>query len=53
MFGVISQEQPSIKTHEFTESNKYFYSFPYGKAYLAVTSSCQWADFLVNLLTDR
>ena len=27
MFSVISQEQCSIKTHEFTEINSYFYTF--------------------------
>ena len=31
MFWVISQEQHSIKTLEFTETNSYFYSFTYGK----------------------
>ena len=31
MFWVISQEQHNIKTHEFTETNSYFYSFTYEK----------------------
>ena len=33
---VISQEQYSIKTLEFTETNNYFYSFTYEKTYLAI-----------------
>ena len=54
MFWVISQEQHSIKTLEFTENNSYFYSFTYEKqTYLAVSSSYKWVDFLVNLLADR
>ena len=36
MFWVISQEQHSMKTKEFTETYNYFYSFTYEKAYLAV-----------------
>ena len=36
MFWVISQEQHSIKTLEFTETNSYFHSFTYEKIYLAV-----------------
>ena len=31
MFWVISQEQHTIKTHKFTETNNYFYSFTYEK----------------------
>ena len=52
MFWVISQEQRSIKTLEFTETNGYFYSFTYGKKHI-------WqfilpADrFFVSLLADR
>ena len=40
MFWITSQEQHSIKTLEFTETNNYFYSFTYEKKiYLAVSSS--------------
>ena len=51
MFWVISQEQHSIKTLEFTETNSYFYSFIYEKkTYLAVhlTGKIHWntIDFL-------
>ena len=42
---VISQEQHSIKTMEFTETNSYFYSFTYGKNIFS-SSSYQWIDFL-------
>ena len=45
MFWVISQEQHSIKTLEFTETNSYFYSFTYGKNIFS-SSSYQWIDFL-------
>ena len=45
MFWLISQEQHSIKTHKFTETNRYFYSFTYGKNILS-SSSYQWIDFL-------
>ena len=31
MFWVISQEQHSIKTLEFTETNSYYYNFTYEK----------------------
>ena len=31
MFWITSQEQHSIKTLEFTETNNYFYSFTYEK----------------------
>ena len=53
MFWVISQEQHSIKTLKFTETNSYFYSFTYKKANVFVSSSYQWVDFFVNLLADR
>ena len=54
MFWVISQEQHSIKTLEFTETNSYFYSFTYEKtAYLAVSSCYQWVNVFVNLLAGR
>ena len=54
MFWVISQqEQHSIKTLEFTETNSYFYSFTNEKTYLAVSLSYQWVDFFLNLLADR
>ena len=46
MFWVISQEQHSIKTLEFTETNSYFHSFTYEKTYLAVHLIYQWIDFL-------
>ena len=45
MFWLISQEQHSIKTQEFTETNSYFYSFTYGKNIFS-SSSYQWIDFL-------
>ena len=51
MFWVISQEQHSIKTLEFTETNSYFYSFTYEKNIFS-SSSYQWVDFFVNLLAD-
>ena len=51
MFWVISQKQHSIKTMEFTKTDSYFHSFSCEKkTYLAVSSSCQWVDFFVNLL---
>ena len=54
MFWVIPQEQDSIKTLEFAETNSYFYIFTYQKnIYLAVSSSDQWVDFSVNLLAVR
>ena len=53
MFWVISQEQHSIRTFEFTETNSYFYSFTYGKkTYLAVHLTSGYR-FFVNLLADR
>ena len=52
MFWVISQEQHSIKTLEFTETNSYFHSFTYEKNIFS-SSSYQWVDFFVNLLADR
>ena len=52
MFWVISQEQHSIKTLEFTETSSYFYSFTYEKNIFS-SSSYQWVDFFVNLLADR
>ena len=52
MFWVISQEQHSIKTLEFTETNSYFYSFTYEKNIFS-SSFYQWVDFFVNLLADR
>ena len=42
-----------MKTLELTETNNYFYSFPYETTYLAVSSSYQRVDFFVNLLADR
>ena len=39
-FWIISQEQQSIKTLEFTETDSYFYSFTFS------SSSHQWIDFL-------
>ena len=45
MFWVISQEQHSIKTLEFTETNSYFHSFTYEKNIFS-SSSYQWVDFL-------
>ena len=59
MFSVISQEQHSIKTLEFTETNSYFYSFTYRKKHmqqfiLPVRSTGIPVDrFFVNLLADR
>ena len=52
MFYVISQEQNSIKTLEFTETNSYFYSFTYEKN-IFTSSSYQVVDIFVNLLADR
>ena len=34
MFLVISQEQHSIKTLEFTETDSYIYSLTYGKKHV-------------------
>ena len=45
MFWVISQEQHSIKTLEFTETNSYFYSFTYEKNIFS-SSSHQCVVFL-------
>ena len=45
MFLVISQEQHSIKTLEFTETDSYFHSFTYEKNIFS-SSSYQWVDFL-------
>ena len=45
MFWVISQEQHSIKTQEFTETNSYFYSFTYEKNIFS-SSSHQCVVFL-------
>ena len=53
IFWVISQEQHSKKTLEFTETNSYFYSFTYKKKNIFGSSSYQWVDFFVNLLTER
>ena len=47
-----SQEQHSMKTLEFTETNSYFYSFTYERN-ICSSSSYQWVDFFVNLLADR
>ena len=52
MFWVILQEQQSIKTLEFTETNIYIYSFTCEKK-IFKSSSYQWVDFFVNLLADR
>ena len=52
MFWVISQEQHSIKTLEFTETNSYFHSFTYEKNIFS-SLSYQWVFFFVNLLADR
>ena len=43
---VISQEQYSIKTLEFTETSSYFYSFTYEKNIFS-SSSHQWVDFFL------
>ena len=51
--GVISQEQHSIKTLEFTKTNSCFYSFTYEKKNIFSSSSYQWVDFFVNLLADK
>ena len=54
MFRVISQEQRSIETLEFTKTNSYFYSFTYEKKTIIFSSSSyQWVDFFVHLLPDR
>ena len=58
MFLVISQEQHSIKTLEFTETNSYFYSFTYGKNIFSSSSLVRSTGipvdwFFVNLLADR
>ena len=53
MFCVISQEQHSIRTLEFTKTDSHFYSFTYEKTYLAVSSSYHWVGFIVKLLADR
>ena len=58
MFLVISQEQHSIKTLEFTETNSYFYSFTYGKNIFSISSLLRSTGipvdrFFVNLLADR
>ena len=50
---IISQEQHSIKTLEFTETNSYFYSSPYEKKNIFSSSSSQWVNIFVNLLADR
>ena len=52
MFSVISQEQHSIKTLGFTETNSYFYSYTYEKNIFS-SSSYQWVDFFLDLLVDR
>ena len=52
MFRVISQQQHSIETLEFTKTNCYFHSFTYEKNIFS-SSSYQWVDFFVNLLADR
>ena len=53
MFWVISQKQHIIKTLEFTETNRYFYSFTYEKkkTYLAVhlTSGQIFFEFVGRL----
>ena len=46
MFWVISLEQHSIKTQEFTETISYFYSFTYEKN-IWRSSSHQWIDFFL------
>ena len=51
--GVISQEQHSMKTLEFTKTNSWFYSFTYEKKNIFSSSSYQWVDFFVNLLADK
>ena len=45
IFWVISQQQHSIKTLEFTETNSFFHSFTYEKNIFS-SSSYQWVDFL-------
>ena len=53
MCRVILQEQHSIKTLEFTETNSYFHSFTYQKkTYLAVQLT-SGQIFFENLLADR
>ena len=44
MYWVISQEQHSIKTEEFTEINSYFYRFAYEKNIFS-SSPHQWVGF--------
>ena len=51
MFLVISQEQHSIKTLEFTESNSFFIASLMEKKYLAVHLTS--GQLFVNLLADR
>ena len=46
MCWVISQEQHSIKTLEFIETNSYFYSFTFEKNTFS-SSSHQWIDFFL------
>ena len=45
MFWFTSQEEHSIKTLDFTETNSYFYSFTYEKNIFS-SSSYQWVDFI-------
>ena len=53
MFWVISQEQHSIKTQEFTETNSFFYSFTYDKNIFSSSSRQTVCSFFENLLADR
>ena len=52
MFWAISQEQHSIKTHEFTKTSSYFYSFTYEKNIFS-RSSHKWVVSCVNSLEDH
>ena len=49
MFWVISQQQHSIKTLEFTETNSYFDSFTYEKNIFS-SLSFQWVDFFCEFV---
>ena len=58
MFLVISQEQHSIKTLEFTETDSYINSLTYGKNMFSSSSLVRSTGipvdrFFVNLLADR
>ena len=53
-----SQEQHSMKTLEFTETNSYFYSFTYEKYIFSSSSLVRSTgipvdSFFVNMLADR